>query len=61
MSALGYNVWLIRWVAFVYAGFWGGGGGAAVRLLPQVHPPDSLSLAESAEGLLMVIAGGPGR
>ena len=23
MSALGYDVWLIRWVTFVYAGFWG--------------------------------------
>src|SRR6185295_13009840 len=23
MSALGHDVWLIRWVTFVYAGFWG--------------------------------------
>jgi branched-chain amino acid transport system permease protein len=27
MSALGHNVWLIRWITFLYAGFWGGVAG----------------------------------
>ena len=24
MAALGFNPWMIRWITFVYAGFWGG-------------------------------------
>src|SRR6516225_8577421 len=24
MAALGFNPWLIRWITFIYAGFWGG-------------------------------------
>jgi len=85
MSALGHNVWLIRWVSFVYAGFWGavsgllfvyvwlirwvtfvyaGFWGAVSGLLfvyyhKYIHPI-SLSLTNSAEGLLAVIAGGSG-
>ena len=40
MSALGHNVWLVRWLTFVYSGLLGRGRRPAVRLLPQVHPPD---------------------
>jgi len=38
MSALGHDVWLIRWITFVYSGFWGAVSGLPVRLLQQVHP-----------------------
>jgi len=60
MSALGYDVWLIRWITFVYAGFWGGVSGLLFVYYNKYIHPVSLSLANSAEGLLAVIAGGSG-
>ena len=60
MSALGHNVWLIRWVTFIYAGFWGGVAGLLYVYYHKYIHPTSLSLTSSAEGLLGVIAGGSG-
>jgi branched-chain amino acid transport system permease protein len=60
MSALGYDVWLIRWIAFVYASFWGAVSGLLFVYYHKYIHPVSLSLANSAEGLLAVIAGGSG-
>jgi branched-chain amino acid transport system permease protein len=60
MSALGYDVWLIRWVTFVYASFWGAVSGLLFVYYHKYIHPVSLSLANSAEGLLAVIAGGSG-
>jgi branched-chain amino acid transport system permease protein len=60
MSALGYNVWLIRWIAFTVSGFFGAVAGLMYVYYHQFISPHSLSLANSAEMLLMVIAGGPG-
>lgn len=60
MSALGYDVWMIRWVAFVYAGFWSAVSGLMFVYYHKYIHPVSLSLANSAEGLLAVIAGGSG-
>jgi len=60
MSALGYHVWLIRWVAFVYSAFWGAVSGLLFVYYHKYIHPVSLSLANSAEGLLAVIAGGSG-
>jgi branched-chain amino acid transport system permease protein len=60
MSALGHNVWLIRWITFVYAGFWGAVSGLLFVYYHKYIHPVSLSLANSAEGLLAVIAGGSG-
>jgi branched-chain amino acid transport system permease protein len=60
MSALGHNVWLIRWVTFIYAGFWGAVSGLLFVYYHKYIHPVSLSLANSAEGLLAVIAGGSG-
>jgi branched-chain amino acid transport system permease protein len=60
MAALGHDVWLVRWVAFVQAGF---GGAVAGLLYAWYHgfvSPHALSLTSSAEVLLMVIAGGSG-
>ena len=39
MNALGYNVWLIRFVAIVFSGFWTGISGHSVHLLQPVHQP----------------------
>ena len=60
MSALGHDVWLIRWVTFIYARFWGGVSGLLFVYYHKYIHPVSLSLAYSAEGLLAVIAGGSG-
>ncbi|MBU3539915.1 branched-chain amino acid ABC transporter permease [Polynucleobacter sp. UB-Tiil-W10] len=60
MSALGFNVWLIRWVTFAACGFFGSIGGIMYVYYHQFISPHSLSLANSAEMLLMVIAGGAG-
>jgi branched-chain amino acid transport system permease protein len=60
MAALGHNIRLIRWATFVYAGFWAGVAGLLyVNYNKYIHP-SSFSIANSAEGLLGVIAGGSG-
>jgi len=58
MSALGHNVWLIRWITFVYSAFWGAVSGILFVYYNKYIHPASLSLTASAEGLLAVIAGG---
>ena len=60
MVALGYNVWVIRYATFVIAGFWGGVAGVLYAYYHQFISPHVLSIANSAEMLLMVIAGGAG-
>ena len=60
MAALGYNVWVIRWITFIYAGFWGGIAGLLYVYYNKYIHPSSLSITSSAEGLLGVIAGGSG-
>jgi branched-chain amino acid transport system permease protein len=60
MSALGHDVWLVRWITFVYAGFWGAVAGLLFVYYHKYIHPISLSLTNSAEGLLAVIAGGSG-
>jgi branched-chain amino acid transport system permease protein len=60
MSTLGFDVWLIRWITFVVSGFFGAVAGLMYVYYHQFISPHSLSLANSAEMLLMVIAGGPG-
>jgi branched-chain amino acid transport system permease protein len=60
MSALGHSVWMIRWITFIYAGFWGAVSGLLFVYYHKYIHPVSLSLTNSAEGLLAVIAGGSG-
>jgi branched-chain amino acid transport system permease protein len=60
MAALGFNPWLIRWITFVYAGFWGGVAGLLYVYYHKYIHPSSLSTTTSAEALLGVIAGGSG-
>jgi branched-chain amino acid transport system permease protein len=60
MATLGYDVWRIRWFTFTASGFLGGVAGLMYVYYQQFISPHSLSLASSAEMLLMVIAGGPG-
>ena len=60
MAALGFNPWMIRWITFIYAGFWGGVAGLLYVYYNKYIHPTSLSTTSSAEALLGVIAGGSG-
>ena len=60
MMALGHDVWMIRWITFVYSGFWGGVSGLLFVYYNKYIHPQSLSIAASAEALLGVISGGAG-
>jgi len=58
MTALGYNVWLTRFLAFLFSGFWSGVAGLLYLYYNQFVSPQTVALSASAEALLMVIAGG---
>ncbi len=58
MNALGYNVWLIRFLAFLLSGFWSGVAGLLFVYYNQFISPQIAALQTSAEVLLMVISGG---
>jgi len=60
MSALGHDVWLVRWITFVYSAFWGAVSGLLFVYYNKYIHPASLSIQSSAEVLLGVIAGGSG-
>ena len=60
MRMLGHNVWLIRWTAFILAGFWASVAGLLFVYDYGFVSPQSLSLQQSAEALLMVVLGGAG-
>ena len=58
MTALGYNVWLIRFLAFLLSGFWTAVAGLLFLYYNQFISPQIAALQTSAEALLMVISGG---
>jgi branched-chain amino acid transport system permease protein len=58
MNALGYHVWMIRFLAFLLSGFWTAVAGLLYLYYNQFVSPQAVALAASAEALLMVIAGG---
>ena len=60
MNALGFNVWLIRFLAFLFSGFWCAIGGLLYIYYNQFIAPPVAALQTSAEVLLMVISGGAG-
>jgi branched-chain amino acid transport system permease protein len=60
MSALGYHVWMIRFLAFLFSGFWSAVAGLLYLYYNQFVSPQTVALTASAEALLMVIAGGTG-
>jgi branched-chain amino acid transport system permease protein len=60
MTALGFNVWLIRFIAVVFSGVWSGIAGMLFCYYNQFVSPNVLALGSSAEALLMVISGGSG-
>jgi branched-chain amino acid transport system permease protein len=58
MTALGFNVWLIRFLAFLVSGLWCGVAGLLYAYYHQFIAPPAAALTASAEILLMVISGG---
>lgn len=60
MSSLGYDVWGIRWVTFVFASFLGAVAGLLYVYFNKYIHPSVMSVTVSAEALLAVIAGGSG-
>ena len=58
MNALGYNVWMIRFLAFLLSGLWSGMAGLLFLYYNQFVSPQAVALIASAEALLMVISGG---
>jgi branched-chain amino acid transport system permease protein len=58
MTALGYHVWLIRFVAFLISGFWCAIAGLLYLYYNKFVSPQVVTLQASAEALLMVISGG---
>ena len=60
MQALGYNVWLHKYAAFVISGFFAGLGGTLWAYYNGFVSPNDVQLVTSVETLLMVALGGPG-
>jgi branched-chain amino acid transport system permease protein len=60
MNALGYDVWLIRFLAFLFSGFWSAVAGLLFIYYNNFISPQVAALQTSAEVLLMVISGGTG-
>ena len=58
MTALGHHVWMIRFLAFLFSGFWSGVAGLLYLYYNQFVSPHVVTLTASAEALLMVISGG---
>jgi branched-chain amino acid transport system permease protein len=60
MTALGYDVWRLKYVAFVLAGLFSGLAGGLYAYFNQFVSPEFVHVARSAEVLLMIIVGGTG-
>jgi ABC-type branched-subunit amino acid transport system ATPase component/ABC-type branched-subunit amino acid transport system permease subunit len=60
MFALGYNVWLHKYLVFVLSGTFAGTAGIISAFYKGFVSPFDLSLSVSAEAILMVILGGTG-
>ena len=60
MTALGYDVWSIRFFSFLVSGLLSGVSGILFAYLHHFIDPHALALTSSAEVLLMVISGGAG-
>ena len=58
MRMLGHNVWMVQWLTFVLAGFWGSVAGILFVYYNLFLSPHALGLQQDAEILLMAILGG---
>jgi len=60
MRSLGYNVSLHLFIGFTVSGFFAGIAGALYAMFNNFVSPSTVALAQSVEGVLMMIAGGVG-
>jgi branched-chain amino acid transport system permease protein len=60
MRSLGYNVPLHLFIGFTVSGFFAGIAGALYAFFNNFVSPSTVALAQSVEGVLMMIAGGVG-
>jgi branched-chain amino acid transport system permease protein len=60
MRALGYNIWLYRYIAFIIAAFFGGVGGTLIAYYNVFVSTTTSNLAQSTQFLIMGILGGTG-
>ena len=60
MRALGYNVWLHLYIAFIFSGIFGGLAGCLMVWYNNFACTSLLDVSQSANVLLMVILGGAG-
>jgi branched-chain amino acid transport system permease protein len=60
MRSLGYNVSMHLFVGFAVSGFFAGIAGALYAMFNNFVSPSTVALAQSVEGMLMMIAGGVG-
>jgi branched-chain amino acid transport system permease protein len=60
MKSLGYNVPLHLFMGFAVSGFFAGVAGALYAMFNNFVSPSTVALAQSVEGVLMMIAGGVG-
>jgi len=60
MRALGYKVWLHRYLAFVISGFFAGVAGILYAHFSGLMTPDSTGFAASGLVMIMIIVGGSG-
>lgn len=60
MSTLGYNIWAIRYIAYIVSGTIAALAGLLYIQIFRFISPHALSLTASSEGVLMVISGGIG-
>jgi branched-chain amino acid transport system permease protein len=60
MRSLGYNVSLHLFICFIVSGFFAGIAGALYAMFNNFVSPSTVALAQSVEGVLMMIAGGVG-
>jgi branched-chain amino acid transport system permease protein len=60
MRSLGYNVPLHLFIGFTISGLFAGVAGALYAMFNNFVSPSTVALAQSVEGVLMIIAGGVG-
>lgn len=60
MAALGYNVWLIKFMCFLISAWFAGIAGALFAYYNSFVSPDALGLSQSADALVAMIIGGAG-
>jgi branched-chain amino acid transport system permease protein len=60
MAALGYNVWLVKFVCFLLSALFAGVAGALFTFYNTFVNPEALGITQSAEALVGMLIGGPG-